>query len=376
MKQSTVNKVVVLVLALSVTVLFMVMIKGFLMTLLLAGIFSSISQPLYRRLLSLVKGRSSLAAALTLIGVLLIVIIPVAIILSIVVVQAVHVGQSVGPWIQQTLSRPDLLFSELEKLPFYDYMVQNQGDIIGKLGEIVSSLSSFLVNSISQVTSSTVQAVFLFFIFLYAFFFFLKDGKKLINTILYYLPLEDEPERKLLDYFTSVTRATLKGTFLIGIIQGTLAALGFWVAGLDSVVFWGLIMTVLSIIPLIGSSLVWIPAVIILALSGRIAAAVILGLYCAVLVGSIDNILRPVLVGKDTKMHELFILLGTLGGIGLFGIWGVLIGPVIAALLISIWDLYGKTFAEYLPPVVEAVTFVEIETDDEDEEEDDSVSDE
>jgi predicted PurR-regulated permease PerM len=209
-----------------------------------------------------------------------------------------------------------------------------------------------LVNSISQLTSSTIQAVFLLFIFLYATFFFIKDGEQLINLILYYLPLEDEPERKLLDYFTSVSRATLKGTLLIGLIQGTLAALGFWVAGISSVVFWGLVMTVLSIIPVVGSSLVWIPAVIILGVSGKVGAAIALGLYCALLVGTVDNILRPILVGKDTKMHELFILLSTLGGIGLFGIWGVVVGPIIAALFVSIWDLYGKTFAEYLPEVV------------------------
>ncbi|MBN2656831.1 MAG: AI-2E family transporter [Spirochaetales bacterium] len=359
MTQSSVNKLVVLILAAVVSALFALMIKGFLMTLLLAGVFSSLSQPIYRRLHNLVRGRASAAAGLTLLTILLIVIIPLSIILSIVVVQALQVGQAVGPWIQDMISQPDRLLSALQKIPFYEYLVQYQDEILLKLGDLVSSLSSLLVNSISQVTSSTVQAGFLFFIFLYAFFFFLKDGRKLINLILYYLPLEDEPERKLLDYFTSVTRATLKGTFLIGIIQGTMAALGFWIAGIDSVVFWGLIMTILSIIPLIGSSLVWIPAVIILALSGRIAAAVVLGIYCAVLVGSIDNILRPVLVGKDTKMHELFILLGTLGGIGLWGIWGVLIGPVIAALFISIWELYGQTFAEYLPPVVDALSSAE-----------------
>ncbi|MBB6480104.1 AI-2E family transporter [Spirochaeta isovalerica] len=373
MTHSAVNKLVVLILAAFVTALFALMIKGFLMTLLLAGVFSSLSQPIYRRLHGFVRGRESIAAGLTLLAILLIVIIPISIILSIVVVQAVQVGQAVGPWIQEMISQPDRLLSTLEKLPFYDYLVQYQDQILVKLGDLVSSLSSLLVNSISQVTSSTVQAGFLFFIFLYAFFFFLKDGGKLINIILYYLPLEDEPERKLLDYFTSVTRATLKGTFLIGIIQGTMAALGFWFAGIDSVVFWGLIMTILSIIPLIGSSLVWIPAVIILAVSGRIAAAVALGIYCAVLVGSIDNILRPVLVGKDTKMHELFILLGTLGGIGLFGIWGVLIGPVIAALFISIWELYGQTFAEYLPPVTEALSVVgggDVEKGEEDEPED------
>jgi len=351
MHQSSVNKISVLLLVTLISIIFTVMIKGYLMTLLLAGIFSSLSQPIYKSILKRTGQHYSLTSALTLLIILLIVIIPLTIILSIVFVQAVQVGQAAGPWIQQTLAQPGLMLSKLKDLPFYDYLVTYQGTIMTKLGELISSISSLLVNGISQFTASTVHAVFLFFILLYAMFFFIRDGEKLINIILYYLPLEDGPERKLLDHFSSVSRATLKGTFLIGLIQGTLAALGFGLAGISAVVFWGLIMTVLSIIPLIGTSLVWIPAVIYLVLSGHPVKAVILGLYCALVVGSIDNILRPILVGKDTKMHELFILLGTLGGIALFGIWGVLIGPVIAALFVSIWDLYGRTFAEYLPAV-------------------------
>jgi len=353
MKQQTIGKITVLILVVLVSLVFTIMIKGYLMTLLLAGVFAGLCQPIYRRILKGTKGKESLSSVLTLTGLMLIIIIPLGVILSLVVAQAVQVGQAVGPWIQETISQPEKILLGLEKLPFYDYVMTYKDDILSRLGELVSFISTFLVNSISQVTSSTFQAGFLFFIFLYAMFFFIKEGRLLIDKILYYLPLENEPERKLLDHFTSVTRATLKGTFLIGLIQGTLAALGFWVAGIDSVVFWGMIMTVLSIIPIIGSSIVWIPAVLILAISGKIVSAIILGIYCAVIVGTVDNILRPILVGKDTKMHELFILLGTIGGIGLFGIWGVLIGPVIAALFVTIWNLYGKTFADYLPPLEE-----------------------
>jgi predicted PurR-regulated permease PerM len=322
MRQESVNKLTVLLLVTGVSVIFTVMVRGYLMTLLLAGVFSSLSQPIFRRFLKWTRNRRTLSSALTLAMILLIVIIPLAIILSIVVAQAVQVGQAVGPWIQQTVSQPAHIIDGLENLPFAEYLLDYQDDIVTGIGNLVSGLSSLLVNSVSQLTSSTVQAVFLFFIFLYTMFFFIKDGEKLMDTILYYLPLEDEPERKLLDHFTSVSRATLKGTLLIGIIQGSLAAMGFWVAGISSVAFWGLLMTVLSIIPLIGASLVWIPAVVILAIGGRIGAAISLGLYCGILVGTVDNILRPILVGKDTKMHELFILLSTLGGISLFGIWG------------------------------------------------------
>ena len=162
------------------------------------------------------------------------------------------------------------------------------------------------------------------------------------------MPLPDGVERRILDRFTSVTRATIKGTLVIGIIQGSLAGLAFWVVGIDSAVFWGTIMSVLSIIPAVGSAIIWVPAVIILIITGQYVQAIGLLLFCSLLVGSIDNVLRPWLVGRDTELHELMIFFGTLGGISLFGIIGFIIGPIIAALFVTAWDIYAETFIDYL----------------------------
>jgi predicted PurR-regulated permease PerM len=207
------------------------------------------------------------------------------------------------------------------------------------------------------------------FIMLYTMFFFLMDGDRLIDKILYYLPLEDHDERRMLDRFTSVTRATLKGTAVIGIIQGVLGGAAFAVVGIHSAVFWGAIMAVLSFIPGIGSALVWGPAVIILAATGHLAKAIGLGVFCAAVVGSIDNLLRPILVGRDTQMHELMILFGTLGGIIMFGVVGVIIGPIIAALFVTVWDIYGLAFKDVLPSVVTSDSGAEILPDEVDSEE-------
>jgi predicted PurR-regulated permease PerM len=155
----------------------------------------------------------------------------------------------------------------------------------------------------------------------------------------------------MLEKYTSVTRATLKGTLLIGILQGGLAGGAFAVAGIDNAVFWGTVMAVLSIIPSVGSALVWIPAAIILIAQGSVAAGIALLAFCGIVVGSLDNVLRPILVGKDTKMHELMIFFGTLGGIMMFGIAGIFIGPLIASLFVTIWELYGIAFRDYLPEV-------------------------
>ena len=138
-----------------------------------------------------------------------------------------------------------------------------------------------------------------------------------------YLPLADQDERRLLDKFSSVTRATLKGTAVIGALQGGLAGLAFFVVGIPSALFWGTIMVVLSIIPGIGTGLVWVPAAIILMAGGSWAKGIGLAIFCGLVVGSIDNFLRPRMVGQDTQLPDLLILLGTLGGIGMFGIPGL-----------------------------------------------------
>ena len=160
----------------------------------------------------------------------------------------------------------------------------------------------------------------------------------------------------MLAKFTSVTRATLKGSLLIGLLQGTLAGIAFAVAGIHNAVFWGTVMAVLSVIPNVGAALVWIPAVVILILQGDPVTGIGLALFCGLVVGSLDNVLRPILVGKDTKMHELMIFFSTLGGILMFGLAGIFIGPVIASLFITIWEMYGVEFADVLPAVDPALT--------------------
>jgi predicted PurR-regulated permease PerM len=143
----------------------------------------------------------------------------------------------------------------------------------------------------------------------------------------------------------------VKGTLVIGIIQGALAGFAFWVAGIDGSAFWGTIMAILSIVPGIGAALIWVPAVIYLMVTGQLLAGMLLFAWCAAVVGTIDNILRPILVGKDAKMPDLLILVGTLGGLFLFGPIGFIVGPIVCGLFLTVWDIYGATFKDVLPPV-------------------------
>jgi len=351
MNKAYVNKTVLLVLVVVISLLFFKMIRSFLLVLFLAGIFAALFSPLYHKFNGWFGGRRVLAALTTLVIVLFAVIIPLGLLLGVITGQALTVGSAVTPWVSEQLSQPNELTGKLANLPFYDDIAPYRGVIIEKAGQIVGVVSTFLVNNLSNAAAGTVQFLFYLFLYLYALFFFLMDGPKLLRRILYYLPLEDGAEERMLARFTSVTRATLKGTAVIGVVQGGLAGLAFWVLGLDAPLFWATIMTVLSIIPGIGTALVWVPAAIILAIGGSWVKAIVLAAWCGLIVGSMDNLLRPRLVGRDTQMHDLMILFSTLGGLVMFGVAGIIIGPIIAALFVTVWDIYGETFSEVLPAV-------------------------
>ena len=351
MNRNTVNKSVLLLLVVFISAIFLSMIRSFLMAIFMAGIFSALARPLYKRFERWYGGRRALASLSTLVLIVMVVILPLGALMGIVTGQAIKVGQTATPWVQNQIAQPGEFHEFLNSLPFYDKIAPYNETIWRKAGELIGTISRFLISSLSKVTMSAVSLLFMTFAMLYTMFFFLMDGDKLLHKILYYLPLKDRDEQRMLQKFTSVTRATLKGTAVIGMLQGGLAGLAFWVVGIPSAVFWGTIMAVLSIIPGIGTALIWGPAVIILAAGGNFLKAGGLGIFCALVVGSIDNLLRPILVGKDTQMHELMIFFGTLGGIIMFGIMGMIIGPIVAALFVTIWEIYGVAFKDILPQV-------------------------
>ena len=335
----------------AISLLFFYMIRSFLMTIFLAGLFSALSRPLYHFLLARFYKHRHFASVVTILIILLIIVIPLIVLISIVSAQAIEVGQTVVPFVKNAFDQPDMINGYLKKIPFYDTIAPFQETLLKTAGDALGMVSGYLVSGLSSVTLGAVNAVFLLFVLLYTMFFFLMDGEKLVHKILFYFPLDHEKESQILEKFTSVTRATIKGTFLISLLQGGLAGIAFAVAGIPNAVFWGALMAVLSVIPSVGSALVWAPASIILILQGNIVAGVGLLLFCALIVGSIDNVLRPILVGKDTKMHELMIFFSTMGGIVMFGIVGLFIGPLIASIFITLWEMYGVTFGEYLPEV-------------------------
>jgi len=259
---------------------------------------------------------------------------------GVLVTQAVQVSQSAAPWIQEQLRNPSDLMQRVEALPGFDRLAPYREQIMTKIGELVGTIGTFTVSKLSAMTRGTLAFAVQLVILLYSMFFFLMNGGSILERILVHVPLSKAESDLIVGRFVSVTRATLASMLVIGVLQGTLGGLAFAVAGIPGAVFWGTLMAVLSMIPGVGTTLVWLPAAIYLVLSGQVVTGMLLFAFCALIVGSIDNVLRPRLVGKDTKLPELVVLLSTLGGITLMGMVGFIIGPVIAALFISVWDIY------------------------------------
>lgn len=345
-----------LLLVTGISILFLFMVRQFVMSVLLAAIFAGLSYPLFHWLREKTGGRANISSLLTILILLVGVGLPLAGFLTVVATQAVQVSQSAGEWFESQDAIVQQARNLVERIPFADRLLPETEALLAQARSALTSTGPMLMGVVSAATRGALNFFLQLFVLLYALFFFLVDGRTTLRKILYYMPLDPAEEAQLLERFVSVTRATLKGSLLIGVIQGGLAGLAFWVAGVPGSAFWGTVMIVLSIIPAVGSALVWIPAVIFLFVDGQVPQAVGLLAWCAVVVGAVDNFLRPLLIGRDARMSDLLILLSTLGGIALFGAVGFIVGPVVAALFVTIWHLYGEAFRDVLPEVPEGVS--------------------
>jgi predicted PurR-regulated permease PerM len=348
MTETRFRQIFLMFLVIAISVAFVAMVRTFLLTVLLAAIFAGLIYPAFQRLL--IPGHRALTAALTLLLFLVLVLTPLFAVLGAVANQALQINETIRPRIVQFIQEPGTFDSWLQVLPGYRFIAPYRAQILEKAGDLVAGTGSFVIGALGGTALATASFIFYFAVMLYTMFFFLRDGPGLLREVLSYIPLTEPEKQDMVGKFVSVTRATLKGTVLIGIAQGTLSGLAFWVVGIDGALFWGAVMTVLSIIPGVGGALVWVPAVIILLATGQIWQGLGLAGFSALVVGSIDNVLRPQLVGRDTQMHELLIFFSTLGGLMLFGAMGFIIGPILAALFVTVWGMLAAAYRQKIIP--------------------------
>ena len=343
------------ILALAVSLLFFRMIQDFVVTVLLAAIFAALTYPFYSRVVAWFRGRRALAATVTVVLLLLCVVIPALIFLGFVAGEAVAIGKSALPWVKQHVENPGAIDRLFEKLPLADHLAPYKSQILEKAGEVAQKLGQIVGSTLASATEETARLFLFLFVFFYAMFQFLLAGPELPARIFRYVPLSEDEKHRTLTTFTTVTQATLSGAVVVGMIQAGLAGVAFAVVGIHGALFWTAIMVVMSFIPGIGTAIIWFPAAIVLAMEGRFMAAIGLLLWCAILVGTIDNFLRPRLVGSRAKLPSLMVLLGTLGGLFYFGPIGLILGPVVAALFLTVWEQFAESLGDELtqprPPV-------------------------
>jgi len=288
----------------------------------------------------------ALGSLLTLLLVLAVIIIPLIILIMLIINQSSSLYQSVsqGNVLIQVQGAADWL----GHTPLAPYLNEIKNYWTLNAQNITQNISLFLFDNLRNITQNSLTFLGMFLIMLYALYFFFKDGPRLLKRLMHLSPLGDRYETMLYERFTSTTRATLKGTLLVGLVQGSLGGIVFYLAGVQGALIWGLIMAAASIVPALGSSIVWLPAGIIALALGNVWQGLMILILGAFLISTIDNLLRPKLVGKDIQMHPLLVLFSTLGGIFWFGISGVVIGPVIAALFLAVISIYDDHYSNEL----------------------------
>ena len=322
-----------------ITVLFVSIIFNFAAPILWSIVVSIIFYPLYEKFL-LMTNKKSLSSILSLILISLLVIMPSIAILGLIGNELIsfinsYERQSFEAYIQM-IPKESLINEILGSLGL------NVAQLTEKLDDFLISASKIFYESVSRISANVINFFISLFIFIYLTFFFLRDGEKILNTCMDSFPMNNEDESYLLNEFQKITRATIKGTVIVALAQGFLGYLTLLFLGIEGALIWGAVMALLSIVPAVGTILVWLPIALILFANGKIMDATLLIFSGIFIIGMIDNLLRPILISKETKIPDYLILLTTIGGISIFGITGFIVGPIIASLFISIWSLSSR----------------------------------
>lgn len=321
--------------------------QPFLTAIVAAAILTALFKRPYHWFEKLLRGRRGLSAILTCFLVVFIIITPLFLVFSLAISEASNLYHLVT---QESVLQGAIekSLAVIHRAPYADVFLNtaafDQERIINDIKQFSQNALGLLQAAYLGITS------FLFWVFVvfFALFYFLIDGKRALRQLMRLSPLKNEHDKLLIEKFISISRATLKGTIVVGAIQGLLGGVTFWIAGVPSPAIWGLVMILFSIIPMVGSGIVWLPAGVILLLLGNIWQGVFILSVGFGVISVIDNVLRPKLVGKDTAMHPLFILFATLGGISFFGLSGFILGPIIVSLFLALSEIYSIEFHDQL----------------------------
>lgn len=327
-----------------VTVAFFWIISPFFGAVFWAMVLALMFMPVHRRLCARLRGRDTLAALGTLLFCMVIVVVPMIFVVGAMVDEATSFTQR----LRTGEFNPRTYFEQIQNaLPGWlrdllgRFGLFNAQDVVDKLTAAVVQGGQALTTRALAIGQNTLMLLVDLGIMLYLLFFFLRDGRDLAQTIRRAVPMQRQHTDFLLSKFATVVRATVKGTVVVALVQGMLGGVAFAFLGIHGAVLWGVVMSVLSLLPAIGAALVWAPVAIYLMATGSMIEGLGLAAWGAGVMGMVDNLLRPILVGKETKLPDYLVLLSTIGGLSIFGVNGFLIGPAIAALFVATWALFS-----------------------------------
>lgn len=328
-----------------VTVLFAVVLWPLSGAVSWAVFIAIVFSPLQERSTLVCRGRRGWAAFGTLVVIIVSVLLPTALLTASITQEAAAFYErfktgdiSLSEYFQRGIDAlPSWVRAGLDRLGLADL-----AEVQRKLVEALGRSSQALTSRVMTIGQNTLEFVVNLFVMLYVLFFLLRDGKALSAQAARALPLEKRHTERLLKQFATVVRATVKGNVVVALVQGTLGGLAFWVLGISGPLLWGALMALLSLLPAVGAAMVWGPVAIYLLSTGSIWPAVALTAWGVLVIGLVDNVLRPILVGKETRMPDYLVLIATLGGLAAFGINGFVIGPVIAAIFLATWDIFAE----------------------------------
>lgn len=334
-----------LTLLLLVSLLFLFVLKPFFGAIFWAIAIALIFSPVQHYLTRHVGAKPNRVALLTLSLCIVLLVIPATFITASLITEALSLYQRIqagdfnpGHYLEQVRQAFPALQALLDRF-HVDFDALRL-----RFGELAMGGSKVLAQQALSIGQDTFSLLLNLTLTLYLAFFLLRDGDTLVRLLIRALPIGDEREHLLFAKFAEVTRATIKGSLVVALVQGALGGMIFWMLGISGALLWGMIMVVVSLIPAVGAALIWAPVAVYLFATGDWVSGAILTAFGFGVIGLVDNLLRPVLVGRDTKLPDYIVLLSTLGGLSLFGMNGLVIGPLVAALFMAFWGIFIREF--------------------------------
>lgn len=330
-----------------ITISFLYLLSPYYTAIFWALIFSVVFRPVYRHLLNVLPNRRNIAALLTLIIATLTAIIPLSFIAASVATEVaglynrIQSGElNLGLYADQIFDNLPVFVKEILER----YQINDVFGLRDKLLAFTNQAARLLTTEIVSISQNTFSFLISSGIMLYLMFFLLRDGLAIQSYVKRLIPLHGEHKTHLFEKFITVIRATVKGNLLVAMAQGALGGIIFAILGIQGAILWGVLMAFLSLLPAIGAAIIWFPVAIYFLVTGSVIEGVVLIVFGFGVIGLVDNILRPILVGKDTKLPDYIVLITTIGGITAFGINGFVVGPLIAALFFAFWDQSPDVF--------------------------------